>query len=726
MRKEEKDILDFENRLQQDRRELNDLISRSRTTGMDALMQDKLAHLQQEVEYMGNQLHLLQNALQDNPMQMQPLPQPVQSEIPANMTPQPTTVNVVQQQAPVNVAPHQVQQQAPVNAGTKKDLEKTFGKAWMGVIASGLIFVSLIIFAILLLPNLTQGIKMAAMFLVSFAFTAVGLVKLKKDRSNTFYLALSGCGIGAVYISILVSNLYFKAINDIVLYFLIFIWAVCVCLMKRFGSILFGVIGQLGILIAIGFGSNVCVDQKDAGKLLMLTLFFITTTLIFMVAHRKKLLKDNLVSLVFQIADILFLMDAFDKMSGGSMVRAAAVILMVYIVFLLVFCYLSELSPDGAVFGIMNVIFVYLAINDLGIILNDAAEGANIVRVVALVICTAVLVEAELRLDKDARLGRAVIQIAMMIFMMESVYGITFLEKHVSLAVLMIPFLCAGCHFNNWIYKYGSLIFMFLFQLGSDIPDLEKLVWGYLYFGLLIWYTIRKKEQYQSVFKLLAYVLFFIKLTGDCTYVTGLFDAASTVELTVWSIVTGGLNLILSRLDGMKKNPVTGVEETQSNIVLKVIHAIQMFVILFVIGLTPHMAVRCISILWSLVLFCANAKTLLQKHPGAFAGVYTGVKFTLLLVVILGSFDAPSVVISVGCFVLAIVSIVTGFGIRVKSLRIYGLVLSMVSVFKLLLIDIAYGGLLQLAAGFFVSGLLCFAISMIYNMIDKKFGNMQS
>ena len=50
----------------------------------------------------------------------------------------------------------------------------------------------------------------------------------------------------------------------------------------------------------------------------------------------------------------------------------------------------------------------------------------------------------------------------------------------------------------------------------------------------------------------------------------------------------------------------------------------------------------------------------------------------------------------------------------------------MVSVFKLLLIDIAYGGLLQLAAGFFVSGLLCFAISMIYNMIDKKFKEVQS
>ena len=264
-----------------------------------------------------------------------------------------------------------------------------------------------------------------------------------------------------------------------------------------------------------------------------------------------------------------------------------------------------------------------------------------------------------------------------------------------------------------------------MFQLGSDLPDLERLIWGYLYFGLLIWYTVRKKDQYQSIFKLFAYVLFLIKLSGDCAYVTDLFDAASTVALTVWSIVTGGLNLILSRIDGMKKDPVTGAEEMQSNIVFKIIHAIQMTVILFVIGLTPYMAVRCISILWSLVLFCANAKTLLQKYPGAFAGIYTGVKFTLLLVVILGSFDAPSVVISVSCFVLAIVSIVAGFGIRAKSLRIYGLVLSMISVFKLLLIDIAYGGLLQLAAGFFVSGLLCFAISMIYNMIDKKFGKVQ-
>jgi len=44
----------------------------------------------------------------------------------------------------------------------------------------------------------------------------------------------------------------------------------------------------------------------------------------------------------------------------------------------------------------------------------------------------------------------------------------------------------------------------------------------------------------------------------------------------------------------------------------------------------------------------------------------------------------------------------------------------MLSVFKLSLVDIALGGLLQLAAGFFVAGILCFVISRIYNMIDEE------
>jgi uncharacterized membrane protein len=95
-------------------------------------------------------------------------------------------------------------------------------------------------------------------------------------------------------------------------------------------------------------------------------------------------------------------------------------------------------------------------------------------------------------------------------------------------------------------------------------------------------------------------------------------------------------------------------------------------------------------------------------------------KFTVLLLAVLSSFDISGVPVSICCFVLAVACIVAGFYVKCRSLRVYGLLLSMLSVFKLSLVDIALGGLLQLAAGFFVAGILCFVISRIYNMIDEE------
>ena len=47
----------------------------------------------------------------------------------------------------------------------------------------------------------------------------------------------------------------------------------------------------------------------------------------------------------------------------------------------------------------------------------------------------------------------------------------------------------------------------------------------------------------------------------------------------------------------------------------------------------------------------------------------------------------------------------------------------MLSIFKLLMVDAHYENTLGNAISFFVSGVLCFAISMIYNYLDKKMGN---
>lgn len=94
----------------------------------------------------------------------------------------------------------------------------------------------------------------------------------------------------------------------------------------------------------------------------------------------------------------------------------------------------------------------------------------------------------------------------------------------------------------------------------------------------------------------------------------------------------------------------------------------------------------------------------------------------ILMIVILTSFEAVNYAISISCFLLAIAGIVVGFRFEYKALRLFGLILSMISTFKLIMVDISYENTLGNALSFFASGILCFVISMIYSMIDGKIG----
>ena len=99
------------------------------------------------------------------------------------------------------------------NSRVPADMEKVIGKSWMGVLASILIFLSLFIFAKLLIPLLTNEIKMVIMYTFSFAFLGFG-VWLVHKKQTALNISICSCGLGALYISMLLSNVYFKVISD--------------------------------------------------------------------------------------------------------------------------------------------------------------------------------------------------------------------------------------------------------------------------------------------------------------------------------------------------------------------------------------------------------------------------------------------------------------------------------------------------------------------------------
>jgi hypothetical protein len=158
----------------------------------------------------------------------------------------------------------------------KFNTEELLGKNIMGIAASVLIFISFILFAVLMVPLLTDNIKVILMLTVSLGITAFGLIMwFRKDRKSTFFLSLSACGVGAVYISLFMCNAYFHIINDIVLYLLILFWAAGVLVLSKYKQRLFEIIGEVGILISIIFGCAMCAERSDGTMIMILTFYSI-------------------------------------------------------------------------------------------------------------------------------------------------------------------------------------------------------------------------------------------------------------------------------------------------------------------------------------------------------------------------------------------------------------------------------------------------------------------
>lgn len=121
-------------------------------------------------------------------------------------------------------------------------------------------------------------------------------------------------------------------------------------------------------------------------------------------------------------------------------------------------------------------------------------------------------------------------------------------------------------------------------------------------------------------------------------------------------------------------------------------------------------------ILITVLLFTINSGSILRKNT--YSGYYVALKCTLLMLCILDSHNAASYFISISLLLFAILSIVIGFYKNTVTFHLYGLILSMISVIKLIMFDIRYDSTLENAVSFFVCGLLCFVISFIYNRID--------
>ena len=141
-------------------------------------------------------------------------------------------------------------------------------------------------------------------------------------------------------------------------------------------------------------------------------------------------------------------------------------------------------------------------------------------------------------------------------------------------------------------------------------------------------------------------------------------------------------------------------------------------------GTTLSILLTVLLIVWS---FLWTLKTLERSsRPEA---VLEGIKLTLAaLAVVHGYTDwfANAYVLSLVCMLTSLVCVIVGFIRRAGSLRLYGLLLTMVCVLKLVTWDVAGLETLLRILSLIGGGVICFVISAIYSYSVKRFRTAES
>ena len=407
-------LVECENRLLEEQRRFNELLLAYQSGDLgDDLTRMKIEQMQREVDALGRQLTALRTVIAAQAdRERAGYRQGAMPKAAYGQAAQPGMSQPAYQQAGSQAAQpgNQTTAQAGYRqASGKQDLEKTIGRAILPVCAAGLIFLSLVFFAMLVLPYLSQGVKVVLMYTVSAAITLAGGILVAHDRRNKAFLGLLGCGMGAWYLSLFLSDFYFHAINDGILYLGLLVWAVVLCVLSRLRSNLFLIIGQIGVGISLILGVLMCNWTEDAERFLILSIYYAVTQTVFFASHLRREYYRNAVNLVsWSIGLLILVFGAAASYTEGSAAGTVSVVLLLALaaVPVLLGVAAAEMDENGKLLGgIVGALCIFIF---CGLFLNRFTGAALLL----LVFGIAVLALLEFRRPGDLSAGTVLLEVA--------------------------------------------------------------------------------------------------------------------------------------------------------------------------------------------------------------------------------------------------------------------------------------------------------------------------
>ena len=618
--------------------------------------------------------------------------------------------------------------------------EDLIGKSFMGIIASVFIFIGMILFAIAVAPYVTDVLKCLALYVVSFIFIIYGVIKLRKDKNN-FFMSLTACGVGMLYISMMLTYFHYGFINEIALMVLLLVWSVSILYLSRYGTRIFIIIGRLGIAISI-----IAAQSLSGENLLMSVIFAATAMLVYVVFDIISSYDNSAINNAFNILNIFLLYIALVSSGMSWYDRNVLMIVLSLIAVFLLFIsliiyrkkayYSEDFLVSGALYAIAFAFMLHM-ISYRGFdmdkdMLNAIISSVEIIVMLIYVLTLGAVKKNALEVGFPGVNFIENAKFAPIIIIALNTLNYAILSEYIGLAIIAIPLIIVGFFKNSRVYRNIGLVLLYMYSLNlfsnSEVSAIVITVVGYVLIIMTAILMHIYKACYSRSFKISLYILFLIHSFLRIGVITDLvFDVDAIVSFTLATTTVVIIHYIVSFIPAFCKDLVSGLYEPQTATSLRVINLIIMAVCLINIGSSDELALTIWASIVGICAFSRNTVNLFKNTNPYLSSIdiYICIKFFILDRVILYAFGAPAIVNTVSWILLAVIYISIGIIARRHQFRTVGLILTMVSIFKLLMFDVHVSSLYLRALGFIVSGVLCFIISLIYNNIDKKLGGEQ-
>lgn len=664
-------------------------------------------------------------------------------------TKKPSIPIIEEEKQPVYTKP--VWQQKPKKE--KKNLESVFGKNILGIIAASLIFIGIIAFGALIFNRITDVIKVFLMIFGSLLMLGLGTFLSLKNK-NAFTLSLTGCGAGALFITIFVTHIYFEMIGDILAFGLVLVWALGMFfLSKKIDSKSLVYVTHLGCFIssilAIGYG------QVET-KMLEITIYQILITGLLLIEDYKN-------------SQILFKISAWTTM----IINSALTVCCYNATWYNNYAYLSDGSygpaPIGTLtFVISSILLIITTISYL-LTLKTTAKDTIIETIVSNIIYFGCITFGHMS-TLLTYIERLLYPNEDIFFYINNGFHNWIIDIAPSILITILMMICLSVIYlhikNKETFKYSTISFMYFLALILSIRcfDSYNLCMPLLsIIGLTFLYLHQKTKENIYLYSSIAMIgmdAFMILNLLDGTLIDSVFGLIYTCLLLFAFAVIGyqkkdyfffpfvyfaiiNIPILIFMLEisneiialifitianiifalttqYVMKKPFTTPQKI-SNILTGIGESIFLFVCSLVVGFgSADMAYLFLSLLLLLLGLCKVKSLINTEHK--LLGAWYGIKFTWLTLVPLNSFTGlmeEQFILSITCMFIAFLCILFGFGFNIKSTRIYGLILILASVLKIVVVDMWGQDSMIRVISLIVGGIICFAISAGYNYFEK-------